>query len=50
MTGMNTRTDSNSAGMADYLTASPRLFENALLDKLTRVHWTVPLYVYAPVP
>ena len=35
--------------MADYLTASPRLFENALLDKLSRVHWTVPLYVYVPV-
>jgi dihydroceramide fatty acyl 2-hydroxylase len=46
---MNTRSESNSAGMADYLTASPRLFENALLDKLSRVHWTVPLYVYAPV-
>ena len=35
--------------MADYLTASPRLFENPLLDKLSRVHWTVPLYLYVPV-
>jgi sterol desaturase/sphingolipid hydroxylase (fatty acid hydroxylase superfamily) len=35
--------------VADYLTASPRLFDNPLLDKLSRVHWTVPLYVYGPV-
>jgi dihydroceramide fatty acyl 2-hydroxylase len=46
---MNTRSNSTGAAPADYLTASPRLFENALLDKLSRVHWTVPLYVYAPV-
>lgn len=46
---MNTRSDSTGAAPADYLTASPRLFENALLDTLSRVHWTVPLYVYAPV-
>jgi dihydroceramide fatty acyl 2-hydroxylase len=46
---MTTQSESNGAAMADYLTASPRLFENALLDKLSRVHWTVPLYVYAPV-
>ena len=46
---MNTRSDSTGAAPADYLTASPRLFEYALLDKLSRVHWTVPLYVYAPI-
>jgi sterol desaturase/sphingolipid hydroxylase (fatty acid hydroxylase superfamily) len=34
---------------ADILSASPRLFENALLDKLSRVHWSVPLFVYTPV-
>jgi sterol desaturase/sphingolipid hydroxylase (fatty acid hydroxylase superfamily) len=34
---------------ADALTASPRLFENALLDRLSRVHWSVPLFVYVPV-
>jgi len=33
---------------ADYLRASPRLFENPLLDKLSRVHWSMPLFVYAP--
>jgi dihydroceramide fatty acyl 2-hydroxylase len=34
---------------ADPLCASPRLFENPMLDKLSRVHWTVPLLVYMPV-
>ena len=37
------------ANEADRLKASPRLFDNALLDKLSRVHWTVPLFVYAPL-
>jgi dihydroceramide fatty acyl 2-hydroxylase len=46
---MNTGSEPNGAAMTDYLTASPRLFDNPLLDKLSRVHWTVPLYVYAPV-
>jgi dihydroceramide fatty acyl 2-hydroxylase len=46
---MTTRSESDTAVLGDYLTASPRLFENPLLDKLSRVHWTVPLYVYAPV-
>lgn len=32
----------------DQLTASPRIFENNLLDKLSRVHWTFPL-VYLPL-
>jgi dihydroceramide fatty acyl 2-hydroxylase len=31
------------------LRASPRLFENPLLDKLSRVHWSVPLFLYVPV-
>ncbi len=26
-----------------------RMFQNDLLEKLSRVHWTVPLYVYIPV-
>ncbi len=34
---------------ADPLSASPRIFENSVLDKLSRVHWTVPLVVYLPV-
>lgn len=34
---------------AAHLCASPRLFENPILDALSRVHWTVPLFVYLPV-
>jgi dihydroceramide fatty acyl 2-hydroxylase len=34
---------------AAHLRASPRLFENPLLDKLSRVHWSAPLFVYTPV-
>jgi dihydroceramide fatty acyl 2-hydroxylase len=30
------------------LRASPRLFENPLLDKLSRVHWSMPLIFYMP--
>lgn len=33
---------------AEFLSASPRLFENPLLDKLSRVHWSMPLFFYAP--
>ena len=31
------------------LRASPRLFTNPLLDKMSRVHWSVPLFLYVPV-
>jgi dihydroceramide fatty acyl 2-hydroxylase len=31
------------------LRASPRLFKSPLLDKLSRVHWSVPLFLYLPV-
>jgi sterol desaturase/sphingolipid hydroxylase (fatty acid hydroxylase superfamily) len=34
---------------SDFLSASPRLFDNPLLDKLSRVHWSVPLVVYLPI-
>jgi sterol desaturase/sphingolipid hydroxylase (fatty acid hydroxylase superfamily) len=44
-----TATDHGFASEADRLSASPRLFENALLDKLSRVHWSMPLFVYLPV-
>jgi dihydroceramide fatty acyl 2-hydroxylase len=33
---------------AELLMASPRLFDNPVLDKLSRVHWTFPL-VYLPI-
>jgi dihydroceramide fatty acyl 2-hydroxylase len=41
--------DTSLSATADHLAASPRLFENPLLDKLSRVHWTVPLFVYLPI-
>ena len=44
-----TATDHGFALEADRLSASPRLFENPLLDKLSRVHWSVPLFVYGPM-
>jgi dihydroceramide fatty acyl 2-hydroxylase len=31
------------------LRASPRLFQNPLLDKLSRVHWSTPLFIYLPL-
>jgi len=33
---------------ADFLSASPRLFENPMLDRLSRVHWSMPLFFYVP--
>ena len=44
-----TATDHGFADEADRLSASPRLFDNPLLDRLSRVHWTVPLFVYVPI-
>jgi len=32
----------------DDLGASPRLFKSPILDKFSRVHWSVPLFFYAP--
>jgi dihydroceramide fatty acyl 2-hydroxylase len=40
--------DRTPADEAALLGASPRLFDNPILDKLSRVHWTVPLFVYLP--
>ncbi len=37
------------AGRGAALSASPRLFENPLLDKLSRVPWWAPLTFYVPV-
>lgn len=33
---------------SEVLRASPRMFESNLLDKLSRVHWSVPLFVFVP--
>jgi sterol desaturase/sphingolipid hydroxylase (fatty acid hydroxylase superfamily) len=40
---------SKSSQEAADLRASPQLFENALLDKLSRVHWSTPLFIYVPL-
>jgi dihydroceramide fatty acyl 2-hydroxylase len=39
----------SAAAQQEYMAASPRLFENPLLDKLSRVHWSVPLFIYLPI-
>lgn len=44
-----TALDHGFASEAERLSASPRLFDNMILDKLSRVHWSVPLFVYVPV-
>ena len=44
-----TATDYGFAQEADRLSASPRLFDNPLLDRLSRVHWSMPLFVYVPI-
>ena len=49
MTQTNGNFDYSIPEHVDRLGASPRLFENDLLDKLSRVHWSVPLFVYVPV-
>jgi sterol desaturase/sphingolipid hydroxylase (fatty acid hydroxylase superfamily) len=36
------------ARRSDLLKASPRMFESSLLDRLSRVHPTVPLYIFVP--
>ena len=40
---------SETSHEAASLRASPRLFKNSLLDKLSRVHWSTPLLLYVPL-
>lgn len=42
------RADLAEMKRADVLKASPRMFESNLLDKLSRVHWSVPLFIFVP--
>jgi dihydroceramide fatty acyl 2-hydroxylase len=42
-------TSDASLPRADVLRASPRMFDNPVLDKLSRVHPAVPVVVFAPV-
>lgn len=47
--GQSTDTITPLRPTPERLRASPRLFANPLLDKLSRVHWSTPLVIYAPV-
>jgi dihydroceramide fatty acyl 2-hydroxylase len=53
MTGQNQASTQTAGeampGDASFLSASPRLFDNPILDKLSRVHWSAPLFFYVPV-
>jgi dihydroceramide fatty acyl 2-hydroxylase len=42
------RADLDGMKRSDVLRASPRMFESDLLDRLSRVHWSVPLFVFLP--
>jgi dihydroceramide fatty acyl 2-hydroxylase len=44
----DTNSDGSQTSSPEFLRASPRLFENPLLDKLSRVHWSMPLVFYTP--
>jgi dihydroceramide fatty acyl 2-hydroxylase len=41
--------EANRTQTEDALSASPRLFENDILDKLSRVHHLTPVIVYTPI-
>jgi dihydroceramide fatty acyl 2-hydroxylase len=49
MTPTKDNFDDSIPAQVDRLRASPRLFDNPLLDKLSRVHWSTPLFVYVPI-
>ena len=42
------RADLAEMKRSEVLRASPRMFESNLLDKLSRVHWSVPPILFAP--
>ncbi len=41
--------ETHDAPCADQLSASPRIFESDLLDKLSRVHHLTPVVLYVPI-
>ena len=47
MTHATVSPEASQPSRVDSLSASPRVFDNLVLDKLSRVHWTFPL-VYLP--
>ncbi|HEY4276706.1 MAG TPA: sterol desaturase family protein [Conexibacter sp.] len=48
MASYPTREELTGMRRADVLRASPRMFDSNLLDKLSRVHWSVPLFIFGP--
>ena len=42
------QSQTTSSRRADVLKASPRMFESDLLDKLSRVHPSVPVIIFVP--
>ena len=42
------REDLDSLPRSEVLKASPRMFESLLLDRLSRVHWSVPAILFTP--
>lgn len=42
------RADLTEMKRSEVLRASPRMFESNLLDRLSRVHWSVPLFIFLP--
>ena len=48
MASYPSRTDLAGLPRSEVLKASPRMFESALLDRLSRVHWSVPAIIFTP--
>jgi len=48
MASYPTREELSGMRRSEVLKASPRMFESNLLDKLSRVHWSVPLFIFVP--
>jgi len=48
MASYPTREELSGMRRSEVLKASPRMFESNLLDKLSRVHWSVPAFIFGP--
>jgi len=48
MASYPTREELSGMRRSEVLKASPRMFESNLLDKLSRVHWSVPPLIFGP--
>src|SRR5689334_17116848 len=48
MSSPDATSDMGGVKRSDLLRASPRMFDSNLLDKLSRVHWSVPPLIFIP--